>query len=166
MIRLHQLSCVNLGFVAGFDLRDLTFSLSLSPSSFHLAQGGWRRALRLPGREGVPERGGGHAVPQADPGWSPLPALQADRSLRPQGTSAAEKDIKTTNRLIESFMTLWICLSVSPTAFPGFSRYWLIAVWGGKIHVCFNMISTSCHYTVMLSSETWLTEVDSPNIQT
>lgn len=40
-----------------------------------------RRAVRLPGREGVSDRGGGHAVPQADPGRRPLPPLQAHRSL-------------------------------------------------------------------------------------
>lgn len=33
--------------------------------------------LSTPGREGVTDRGRGHPVPQADPGWCPLPALQA-----------------------------------------------------------------------------------------
>uniref|UniRef100_A0A8B9US52 Uncharacterized protein n=1 Tax=Anas zonorhyncha TaxID=75864 RepID=A0A8B9US52_9AVES len=40
------------------------------------------RALRFPGREGVPDGGGGHPVPQADPGRGALPALQAHRPLR------------------------------------------------------------------------------------
>lgn len=120
MIRLQQLgSSSQQGFVAGVNLTDpsvliisfppfLSLALSFSPP----VQRGRRGALWLPGREGVTERGGGHSVPQADPGWGLLPALQANSSLRPEGTASAsgqkvkEKKKKKWNVLI----TLRFCL--------------------------------------------------------
>lgn len=53
-------------------------------------QGLWRGAVRLPGSEGVSERGGGHAVHQADPGGGELPPRQKDRPLWPQGSSTRD----------------------------------------------------------------------------
>lgn len=55
-----------------------------------VSQGLGGRAVRLPGPEGVSERGGGGSVHQANPGGRQLPPRQENSPLRPEGLSRRE----------------------------------------------------------------------------
>lgn len=80
-------------------------------------QGLWRRAVWLPGAEGVTERGGSHSVYQANLGRGELPTCQKNRPLWPQGLSTLlhRMDVFTVENwaeeeswLKESHCTWWI----------------------------------------------------------